>query len=126
METLTVYEKYNSGTSIDVLEQEKLRKEGKRPLGIAFVQFDEAVNGSIYYTIDRVIYFDTVRLTVIDKFNKWNYCVYRIEDNTLIYDPLASKRGSLEKGEITEIRFLNETEEETYIFYEGEGYRGKI
>ena len=126
METLTVYEKYNSGTSIDVLEQIKLKKERKRPLGIAFVQFDEAVNGSIYYTIDRVIYFDTVRITVIDKFNRWNYYMYRIGGDNLIFDPICSKTGHLEKGEITEIRFLNETEEETYIFYEGEGYRGKI
>ena len=127
METkLTIYEKYNIGTSIDVLEQEKLRKKGKRPVGVAFVRFDEVIDGAIYYTIDRVIYFDTVRITVIDVFNRWNYCIYRIDHNNLIYDPISSTRGPLEKGEIKEIRFLNETEEETYIFFSGEKYTGKI
>ena len=127
METkLTIYKKYHIGTSIDVLEQEKLRKEGKRPLGMAFLRFDEATNGSIYYKIDRVIYFDTVRITVIDKFQRWSYYLYRIDNDNLIYDPIPSERGPLEKGKIKEIRFINEKEGEEYTFYEGEGYRGKI
>ena len=143
METkIAIYEKYQVGTSIDVLEQEKLRKKGKRPVGIASIRFDETSNGAIYYTIDRVIYFDTVRVTVMDDFNRFKYFVYRIDnkliydtissfymiDNTLIYDPISSSKGSLERGtiKIKEIRFLNETEEETYIFFSGEEYRGKI
>lgn len=124
--TIPIYEKYNEGTSIDVLEQKKLEKKGERPRGIAFVRFDEAIDRAIYYTIDRVIYFDTVRITVVDKFNRWNYCIYRIDNDNLIYDPLSSKKGSLEKGAIKEIRFLNEKEGEGYTFYEGEGYTGKI
>ena len=125
---ITIYGKYQVGTSIDVLEQEKLKKEGKRPLGIAFITFDEAINNTIYYTIDRVIYFDTVRITVIDKFQRWNYCLYRIDsDSNLIYDPISSERESLEKGtiKIKDIRFLNIKEEETYIFYTGDEYKGK-
>ena len=129
METrIAIYEKYNVGTSIDVLEQEKLRKEGKRPVGVAFVRFDEAISKTIYYTIDRVVYFDTVRVTVIDKFQRWNYCLYRIDSdsNKLIYDPISSERGQLEQGAITDIRFLNVKDNEEYIFYNGEGYTGKI
>ena len=128
METkkITIYEKHQVGTSIDVLKQIELRKEGKRPLGIASIRFDEAIGGAIYYTIDRVIFFDTVRITVINDFQQWNYCVYRIAGNNLIYDPIYSKKGSLEKGAITDIRFLNVKEEETYIFYTGEEYKGKI
>lgn len=127
-EKITICEKYNEGTSIDVLEQEKLRKGGKRPVGVAFATFDEAISKTIYYTIDRVVYFDTVRITVVDKFQRWNYLIYRIDqdNNKLIYDPISSVKGQIEKGEIKEIRFLNTKEEETCIFYKGEGYKGKI
>lgn len=123
-----IYEKYNIGTSIDVLKQKRLGEAGKRPIGLAFVRFDEAIDKEIYYTIDRIVYFDTVRITVIGKFQKWNYLIYRIDSNNndLIYDPVSSEKRSLERGAIKEIRFLNENENETYLFYEGENFRGKI
>ena len=125
---IQLYKHYNKGTSIDVLEQKKLEKEGRRPLGLAFVSFDEANDGAIYYTVDSVIYFDTVRVTVVDKFQRWSYCVYRIAGKDLIYDPISSVpfKGTLENGEITEIRFMNVKENETFLFYEGAGYKGKI
>lgn len=123
MTEIVIYEEYEIGTSIDVLKE---RAGKNRPIGIASVSFDEATGGSIYYTIDSVIYFDTVRVTVIDKFQRWNYCIYRIDENHLIYDPLASERKKLAKGRITEIRFLNEREDVEYSFYSGEEYKGKI
>ena len=125
MEKITLYEKVNAGTSIDVLKQKRLANEGKRPLGVAFVSFDEAIDKKIYYTINRIIYFDTIRITVVDKFHNWNYLIYRISNNSLIYDPVMSEKGSLERGAIKEIRF-SANGEETYIFYEGEAYTGKI
>ena len=123
---IVIYEHYENGTSIDVLKQIALGKESKRPLGVAFISFDEASEGAIYYTIERVIYFDTVRVTVIDQFQRWNYFVYRVDHNKLVYDPLASKKGSLEQGRITEIRYINVKEDESHVFYSGEEYKGKI
>lgn len=122
---IAIYEPVKTGTSIDVLEQKKLG-EGKIPVGIAFLHFEEAADGDIYYKADCVVYFDTVRITVIDKFHRWNYCVYRIDrSGNIIYDPFASVRGTLEKGKIVEIR-LSVKEGETFLFYEGEGYQGKL
>lgn len=124
---IIIYEEYNVGTSIDIIEQQKMQKQGKRPIGFAKVVFDEAVGKSIYYTIERVVFFDSVRLVITDKFQRWNYCIYRINgEDQLLYDRVASERSTLDNGKITNIRFFNEKEELTYEYYNGAEYRGKI
>lgn len=129
METkkITIYDHREEGSSMDIKQQQKLKKQGKRPLGLAKVFFDEAIGDDIYYTIDRIIYYDSVRITVIDRFMRCNYCVYRInEDHKLIYDPIASTHNVLDNANITDIRFYNEKDGTEYIFYNGKKYEGRI
>ena len=124
---IIIYEQMQEGTSFDIKQQQELKKQGNRPVGIVKASFDEAIGESIYYTVESVVFFDTVRLTVIDKYMRFNYCIYRInEDHKLIYDHVASTKGVLEEGKITDIRYSNEKEELEYIFFNGEEYKGRI
>ena len=124
---IIVYEEYNVDTSIDVLEQKKLGKQGKRPFGVVTAVFDEAIDKSIYYRIESITVFDTVQITVLDKLQRVNYCIYRINNNNkLIYDPVSSTKCVLDEGKIISIKFCNEKEEIEYDFFDGEKYEGKI
>lgn len=125
-EIITVYEKFQEGTSIDINFQKELKEQGNRPIGVAFVRFDEVINTSIYYFIEEIFIFDTLEFVVQTGYKKRRN-VYRINDkNQLIFDYVASEQHKRHGGKIiSKVSYSCNGEHGITIWNnEEEGYKG--
>ena len=128
---VTIYEEYSVGTSIDVLEQKKLKEKGELPLGGAICVFDEALDNTVYYKIVEVHYFDSIEVYTKRDGLLAEKNIYRIDDEgNRIFDHVYTSLGYVHQGElISKVNyFYSKNTDFSCVSWNNEekGYTGKI
>lgn len=129
-----IYTKKEIRESINIFDIIEARKNHKRPLGYASIEYEKTEGNNIYYKITDVHYFNTLEIGIRNQNGKSNTNTYRItKDQTLVFDPFSShlkKPFSCEKGYIYVLNYYyykhNELKRYQHYYNLGEGYKGEL